>query len=530
MDGTIPNEVRRRKLLGLLGAVGGAGLAGCSGNGDGTPTAGGTPDGGGNGGTPSNGTGGSDFLSAAQELGLTENWRERRETTLDEWPLEQRQATPSSDNHGSIDAWKNSESVQSAPWEPPSGWDDTAAGDVDTLQFLNFGGLGFDPATAARFAAFENKTGINLDVLEIPSAQNIPKQAAFLAAGESQPHAFLVNVNATFAPFAGNGYLEVADPVFGSDEMWEPFFEPTQSTFSYQGNLYLTPMMSQGSMLHMRLDLLRDQGISEDLIQQFIDGNHTWDHLEQVMQAFEGTDVSGFAYRAGSRTMAVRDFLKAFYQAGGQIVQDDGTVVYNSEPAQVALQKWIDWRDNGWVPESVINFGQGNLADGLLSGQIAIVSVAGDLVTDGVNQHGDNYHPAVELAGAPPAPNPTRAGSAGPIGLGINANAPLGHKLASTLLMDLKASLQNNWWEFVYEGNNPYHAPTYTQAGETGAAFHTDVRIEAGQYVISESHRQSRLIRGELATAIQRALAGEVEPMAALDQVQSFVDTVLGQN
>jgi multiple sugar transport system substrate-binding protein len=99
-----------------------------------------------------------------------------------------------------------------------------------------------------------------------------------------------------------------------------------QQSFNYSGNTYVGPNTLEGSMVHARPDLMREQGIDDSVISSIADGSYTWDDIETVMQAFEGTDVYGWAYRGASRVYTYRDWKKMFYQAGGSIVQDDGTV------------------------------------------------------------------------------------------------------------------------------------------------------------------------------------------------------------
>ncbi len=533
----IENEVDRRALLKYLGVGGAAGLAGCMGGNEPPGGGGSGGSGGGSGGSGGSGggetTAGGGVLSEAKSIGFGDNWKERRMTTLDDWPLEKREQIPSSGKQTNKQAWKNSGAIKSAPWQPPKGWKDTAASDVDKIQVLNFGSLKYDPATVATYAMFEERTGITIEPLEIVVDQAVSKEAAFLNAGESKPHAFLVVTGQSLTPFVNNGYLQQVDPVMSREEMWKPYLSLAKNNFRLNDHLWLGPNINEGSLVHTRPDLMRQQGVSDDVISKIQDGKYTWSDMETVMEAFKGTDVAGWAYRGASLVYTVRDFLKMFYQAGGQIVSDDKTVSFNSQAGVYALEKMVEWREKGYVPKEVVNYTQGDLADGFLSGQIAMVPVFGDLVPRAVEQFGGDgkkYRPTVQAKGDDGAPNPQRKGIAAPTGFGINNNAPAGHKLASMVYMDARWSFPSAWFEFVVEGNQCFVSDVYDQAAETNAALYADVRGTAVKNNVQEIYPQSRVIRQRLSENLQKAIAGNVAPKKALDQTQDFVDTVLGQN
>lgn len=514
-DGT--NGVSRRDILKYSGGVGGTSLLGSTAGCMSSLTGGGD---------------GGEFESEAEKIGFAENWKQRRLTSLDEWPLEKRQAIPDEGNLTSIDAWKNSEAIQSAPWSLPEGWKDTAAADVDTLQVLNFGSLEYDPATAATYAMFENATGIDIEPLEIVVDQAVPKEAAFLSAREQKPHAFLVTVGSSLTSFVGNGYLQQTNPVMSEDEMWSPYLDLAKNNFRYNGNTYLSPNINEGSLVHYRPDLMREQGVDDSTLTRIEEGSYTWDDMETVMEAFKGTDVAGWAYRGASLVYTARDWMKMFYQAGGRIVQDDGTVKFNSEPGVVALEKMVEWRENGLVPKGVTNFTQGDLADGFLSGQFAMVPVFGDLVPRAVEEFGgdgERYRPTVQPKGGSDAPSPTRAGIATPTGFGINAFTTTGHKLAAMLYQDARWSQASAWFEFVVEGNQCYVSDVYKEAKQTDAALYSGIRGRAVKNNVSEIFPQQRVVRQKVSEELQIALAGNKEPKKALDDVQEYVNTVLSQ-
>lgn len=517
-DGT---RQSRRKILKYGGLAGLASLAGCTG----------LTGGNGQGGNSGGGTGGSDYLETAQSMGFEKNWKQRRTTTLDEWKLEDRLAVPEGDKITDISAWKQSTSLKTATWKPPEGWDQTAAGDVESIQVLNFGDLKYDPGTVATNAMFEAQTGIKIEPLEIVVDQAIPKETAFLQADSPKPQMFNV-VNGTSLPsFVAGDHLTNLDPLMPKEEMWNPYHPLTKSSMHFGGHMYAGPTYLEASLVHVRPDLLKEQGVPEESITAILDGTWTWEDQEAAMEAFKGTGTYAWAYRGSSRVYTMRDFLKMYYQAGGSLVQDDGTVKVNTKAGYVALGKMVEWREKGYVPNEVVSYGQGDLADGFLSGQFAMVPVYGDLVPKALEkfEKGTEYQPTLSAKGGPSAPNPVRAGIASPTSVAVNVNAGTGAKLASLVYIDACLSQASQWWNFVNEGNQSYSKRVYQEAAETGVAAFSKIRGEQMKYNKVEIFPQSRPIKQHISQGCQRALAGDISPKKALDDAQSFIDTVLGQ-
>jgi multiple sugar transport system substrate-binding protein len=506
------DNTNRRKVLKGVAAASILSIAGCS----------------------SGGEGDQDSTNNAQEsldqIDFSSNWEDRRLASLEEWPAEQRQQVPSEDT--SFQAWKDSGTLQSAPWQPPEGWEDTPAGDVDTLQILNDGSLDFDPATVATMAMFEEATGIEIEVLTPTDDQVIPQSTAIFQNEASQPHVLSVIVPSSFSSFAENGYLERTEAVMSESDMWDPYFQSSDSdSFSYDGTTYLGPNIQQGSLFHVRPDLLREQDVPDDTISDMVNGKATWDHLEEVMEAFEDSDKFGFAYRGNSRIYTVRDWKKLMYQAGGDIIQDDDSVVYNSDAGVTALSKMIEWKEKGWVPDAVSSYGQGDIADGWISGQFATASVFGDLVPRSLEEFekGSQYVATLPLAGNSDAPNPTRSGVIAPVGVGVNKFADIGHKLAGMMYIDAKWSYPTQWWEFTHEGNSAFMESVFEQATEIGVSDFAQDRGEATELGRLEIYPQQRALTQTLTNELQIAISGGKSAQEALDAAQDTADQVLQQ-
>jgi multiple sugar transport system substrate-binding protein len=507
------HTLNRRNVLKLSGAGLAASLAGCTGNGGG------------------GGGGGEDFTSLAQELGLGENVQARRIGAADDWPIEARRQTPDRQNDTT---WTGTGAFESAVendvWAPPEGWDDTAAGDVETLTILNHGAanMEFDPATLAAHELFTEQTGIEMDVIEIGVDQANTREQQFLSAEEGSPQAF--NVDGLLVPqFVEQGYLEVTDALYPSESVYDPYIPALRSLVEWDldssregTHTYGYPNIGEASMGHLRPDLVEEQGLDPERFQ----GEWSWDLLEELGEAFAGTDVNAFAFYAGTSTYLGISFREMLFQQGGRMVQDDGTVQMNSESAVRVVQQMRDWIDAGYVPEDVITYGEGDIVDLFAAGEVAYTTAFSDFVPRLLNEYeaGTEYQ-VVTPPAANVGPSPTQAGLVAPNTTSINRFADTGHKLAAMLYGDLKLSYYTQWLEFAYEGNISYLQQVYDDSAENDfVTFGADIgaAIENG---VLELFPQMSSVFQRMLSPIQGALQGNRSPQDAMDEVQSFVDS-----
>jgi multiple sugar transport system substrate-binding protein len=520
------DSIGRRDLLGLLGAGSVVSVAGCLGGG-------GNGGSGGGGGGGSGGGSGSDFASAAQQLGLGENWEQRRIGAADDWPMEARQQVP---DRAQASGWTNSGAFESAVendvWAPPQGWDDTPAGEVDSIQILNHGAVNmeFDPATLATHEYFEEVTDIAIEPIEIGVDQATQREQQVLSSQQSSPQA--MNINEPLVPvFVQQGYLEATDALYPQG-VWDPYIPSLQSLVQSElgpsgggPTTYGYPNIVEGGLGHLRPDLVQEQGIDPARF----DGEWSWDLLEETMQAFEGTDLFGYAYYAGTSTYLSYSFRELLYQQGGRMVQDDGTVTLDTPEAVRVVQKMKEWRDKGWVPEGVITYGEGNIVDLFLSEQLAFTTGFSDFTPQALSQFGSEAYRPVRPPSANVGPNPSQAALISPNSTSINPFAGTGPKLAAMLYGDLRLSYLSQWWELTYEGNASYLDQVYTDAANAGVVNYADVLGSSIESSVLELFPQMAAVFQQMVNPIQRAITGETSPQQAMSQVQSFVDDEVNQ-
>lgn len=513
------DRLSRRQLLLCLGAGTAASLSGCMGG-----------IGGGNGNSGGNG-GSSKLQDEISKIDFASNWKKRRLSSLEEWPYEKRKQIPPSNKQTSVSAWKDTGSVKNATWEPPKGWEDTAAADVDSIQILNYGDMQFDPATAALDAMFETKTGIKIERLEIVVDQAIPKMAATLSSKQGKPQLLQSTASTSMTTYAANGWLEPTDFLMPKKEMWKPYVPLAQNQFMFNDHLWGSPANVEANVAHVRVDMLKEQGISQSRIDALAKGKWSWDDLETIMKAFKGTGIHAWGYRGASLTYTERDWRILWYQTGGQYMQKDGTIAVNADGGGLAaLKKMIEWNEKGWVPDAVTTWTQGNMADAFLAGDLAMAPIATDIYGDASKEfelHKQYIMAPHGKANVGPAPTYATWGG-GPV-LATNNFASIGGKVAGALYQDARYSHEAGWWEYVVESNMTYPTATFDQAAETNAVKFSEVRQHTMEIAKNEVFPQQRAIMQEVSNQLQQALAKQKSPEKALEEAQNFIDTVLGQ-
>jgi len=470
------------------------------------------------------------YLQAARSIGFDQNWQQRRIQAASDWPMEQRMDVP---DRQQDTTWTGTGSFQSAPWEPPEGWQDTIAGEVDSIQILNHGAanMEFDPATLATHELFEEKTGITVEPLEIGVDQANLREQQFLSAQQGEPQ--VMNVDGPLTPvFVQQGFLEVVDPLYTS-EMWDSYIPALRSLVEWDINprlegthQYGFPNIAEGTVGNLRPDLVQEQDIDPSRF----DGEWSWDLLEEMMQAFEGTDVFGYAYYAGNPVYLFYSFRQLLYQQGGRLVAEDGTVQVDTGPARTVLQKMFEWRDNGWVPGDVIAYGEGDLIDLFLAGRVAYADAFSDFVPRSLEQYeADTQYRAVQPPMANTGPDPSQASLVAPNCTAINPFADAAQKVAGLIYGDLRLSYPSQWWEFTYEGNLSFMDKVYDDAAAGDVVQYGDVLGNAVDNGVLELFPQQQAIFQRLTDPFQRAITGEISAEEATAQGQEFIDSALNQ-
>ncbi len=154
------------------------------------------------------------------------------------------------------------------------------------------------------------------------------------------------------------------------------FFEGAWGTTVVDGVSYAVPWYVETRVLYYRTDLAEDGGVAEPPA--------SWDDLKAMVQAMQDAGAEyGISLQPGG-TGAWQTFMPFFWQAGGEIMDGEGTFTLDGEPCVEALTYYDSFFEDGLTPPAAEDvpvegrFANGEIAS-FISGpwMINIVSDAG---------------------------------------------------------------------------------------------------------------------------------------------------------
>lgn len=166
------------------------------------------------------------------------------------------------------------------------------------------------------------------------------------------------------APFASKGLLEPLNDIgktAGID--FEDIIQPALDITSVDGEAYGVPFRYDGSGVYYNVDLLKAAGYDSF--------PETWDQMVEMSKKISEDGVYGFAWPLGNQANAVTRLVQQIYTYGGDILDQNGKCLLNSDESKAALGNIVDSIheeyaspgssefDNTTMRES---FGQENLA------------------------------------------------------------------------------------------------------------------------------------------------------------------------
>lgn len=495
------NTINRRQLLKYAAAAGMTGLAGCSSGGDGESGSTTTTSG------SSGGDGGSTPGGESTPAGP--------ENVMADWSfLQLNEPAPVS------------ERLTGAEWTPPEFDDSNVA---DTVKYFNLGSMKHDPATAWFQDRLEERTGVTVEPIVVPSKRATPKITTVLSS-ESESPAMMQVDRQMYMDFVEPGWLEPVDRLWTEDEdVFQYFPKAYENEFftdidvSMEGeHNYMSVAISEGSVRNYRPDLLEDLGFERDFLKR-----PTWEDVREVcVEAKEqNKDYYGHVwYGGGVRYPSYPWMLKVWSQ--GETVVKDGKVIFNSDAGVKALRWQRQLIEEDLVPD-VQQYGQGGPEDLLLGDGVVGYNGGSKMIPMALDQLGEDKY---ELGlPAKKGSNGEHATFLGTDCLCLNRFAPPEKKRAALLYMDGARSAEASAQEFVQEGN----MPTNSAAWDLDVVQNEVPFKEIPQEAIQNAReglwpRQIQTIEA-LVPELQAAWAGKKSPRKALDDAQEAVDEILRQ-
>ena len=375
----------------------------------------------------------------------------------------------------------------------------SGSGDVTTLKILDY--YADDPDNgifAETLEAAAKKVGVTIE-RETVNGTSLIQKVLQMSSSRTLPDLLMLD-NPDLQQIAATGALTpLGDLGFKADGFIDGFV----GAGTYDGELYGMGPCANTLGLYYNKDLLDAAGVAVPT---------TWDELKAAAKTLTSGDTYGIAFCAKASYEGSWQFLPFFWSAGA-----DETDIATPEAAS-ALQLWVDLVREGAASESVLNWSETELGEQFTSAKAAMV-IDGPWLTTTFDKSDVNW--AVAEIPVPAAGDTAVA----PLGGELWTIPQTGDQAKQAKAMELLQALLDD--DTVLELNTTrFTIPTK----EAVDAAYIEALPQMESLVTAVNNGRSRTAQlGEawpktaeaLYNAIQSALTGKEEPLAALETAKS---------
>lgn len=221
-------------------------------------------------------------------------------------------------------------------------------------------------AWKAIFGRFEQANPQYSVAIELYSDDDIWTKLSAAFAAKNLPDLISYVQAYTVATLADNDLLEPFDDVvnaIGADN----FYPTMRDVYKFKGHYIAATLNNQtSSNLWYRTDLLRQAGLQPPT---------TWDELLVAAKAMTKGNIYGNCLPFGRTSMTSTMMINFVHQAGGLIVNPDGSVGFNS-PATVAALEFLA-EVFPYAPPGATNYSWGDVLNSFVTGRAAMAPYTG---------------------------------------------------------------------------------------------------------------------------------------------------------
>lgn len=215
---------------------------------------------------------------------------------------------------------------------------------------------------------FTEETGVKANIQLIPWANRDQRMLMAFSAGKGPDIVYLITDH--LAQFGTMGVLEPLDSYIPEDVKSDYNESALQST-TLDGKIYAIPMLQTVNPFIYNIDLLEQVGWDTNNLPE------TWEDLEMLFEKVKAAGKIGFLYFGGEN--ANLSFYTWMWQAGGNVLDDDGNVVVNSPETQKALDKIAEWYKKGYMAKDSVTLVGGNQIDPIWESGDCALMVGGSM-------------------------------------------------------------------------------------------------------------------------------------------------------
>jgi len=403
----------------------------------------------------------------------------------------------------------------------PEGWEEAVEG-VESLTFYNFGGLPHDPAIGLANAAFEVKTGIDVNAQAMEELGLWLKTVAAMTAKRNEPQLIDHTPLLSLAHIAAAGWAENLD-FFWPEEVQKLYGEGAITSSKVDGRFWASGFVSvKPFVLFYRPSILEEVTGSPE-------PPSTYQELMEIgKMVVEETGHYGLSVPAKDYRYMWYIMSGPMYSMDGQFIHDGRFDVTTSEYREM-FTYMVDLVREGVVPKEALGWSWTDTAEVFARGRAAF------LIDGSVNATRWSDNPPDEIAGDWDF-RPQLAWGSGDIGVtsigtlaswAVNKYASPAEKAAAMLYLDLYRSYQCQWNEIGFEGNECVVPAVYDMESISKSVYKPEARRQS----LQNSGGEALPVNGDQMIQFQlewwaKAATGEVSVDDALESLAQDIDSV----
>lgn len=382
------------------------------------------------------------------------------------------------------------------------------------------------PAYETVIAAYEEETGVDVEILQYPHGTLYDNQVA--SAREGTDLYDVMHFDDAWAPFfMGGGYLtplDEIDPEFSQDPNiityeWSDRWNHDLNYSTEDGTVYAVPVNGNIQLYFYNSDAFEEAGLSAPT---------TWDEVEAAAETLHRPAMYGFATITVAPEQAIYFFVPVLRTFGSDIFADppnDWTITINDEQALAALEWLLEMRE--YSPPGVGNTGQQDVLSYLANGQLAQainVSAVYPFMDD--PDYGA-FPGVIDFAPIPSLPDVDTSSTIGNWVAGIPETSPNKELALDFLRFVTSEEMQ------VLTGENggvPVHEGAIEDLASREGDEYRFFRAYNETFPFAESRprlQEYPQIVDSVATHFQRAMVEEEEPQEALDAMAQEIQAIM---
>lgn len=223
---------------------------------------------------------------------------------------------------------------------------------------------------------YEEKYGIAVEVIS-QAYDNTHQKIATSFSGRTD--ADLVYVDVPWAAEFGDLGITMDLNSYMTEEFKASFVDATLEQLVYDGKTQAIPFANNGKWMSYNKKILEEGGYENPPA--------TWDELESMSKDLmeQGLVKYGIAWAGKQAEGLICDMTTMLYAFGGQWMDDQGKMVFNSPEGVQGLSVMTDSIKEGWADSASLSYGDRENLDPFMAGDVAFVmnwSFAWELAND----------------------------------------------------------------------------------------------------------------------------------------------------